>query len=40
MNRDIEIENAHKCRNRLLQLTTTCECQIDCILKNINGKMQ
>ena len=33
LNRDNEIENAHKCRNRLLQLTTTCDCQIDCILK-------
>jgi len=32
-NRDIEILNAHKCRNRLLQLTTTCSCQIDSILK-------
>jgi endonuclease YncB( thermonuclease family) len=33
LNRDLEILNAHKCRNRLLQLTTTCDCQIDSILK-------
>lgn len=32
-NRDIEILNAHKCRNRLLQLTTSCSCQVDSILK-------
>lgn len=33
INRDIEILNAHKCRNRLLQLATSCECHIDSIIK-------
>lgn len=37
-NRDIEILNAHKCRNRLLQLTTTCKCNIDSILKKTEIK--
>jgi endonuclease YncB( thermonuclease family) len=32
-NRETEILNAHKCRNRLIQLTTSCDCQIDSILK-------
>ena len=32
-NRDIEILNAHKCRNRLLQLITNCQCSIDTIMK-------
>ena len=33
VNRDIEILNAHKCRNRLLQLITNCTCNIDTIMK-------
>ena len=33
INREEEIINAHKCRNRLLQLSTNCECQIDIIMK-------
>ena len=28
-NRDQEILNAHKCRNRLMQLGTSCNCEID-----------
>ncbi len=32
-NRDQEITNAHKCRNRLVQLSTDCECPINNILK-------
>jgi endonuclease YncB( thermonuclease family) len=32
-NRDIEILNAHKCRNKLLQLTTTCNCDLNAVLK-------
>lgn len=32
-NRDMEILNAHKCRNRLLQLITNCNCGIDTIMK-------
>ena len=31
-NRDVEIFNAHKCRNRLLQLITSCSCNIDSII--------
>jgi endonuclease YncB( thermonuclease family) len=37
-NRDIEILNAHKCRNKLLQLTTTCNCDINSILKKPDVK--
>ena len=33
INRDQEIINAHKCRNRLLQLTTNCNCNIDTTMK-------
>jgi endonuclease YncB( thermonuclease family) len=32
-NRDLEILNAHKCRNRLLQLLTDCQCNIDTVMK-------
>lgn len=32
-NRDQEIINAHKCRNKLLQLSTDCNCNIDTIMK-------
>jgi endonuclease YncB( thermonuclease family) len=32
-NRDQEILNAHKCRNRLLQLLTDCSCEIDYVMK-------
>lgn len=28
-NRDMEIKNAMRCRNRLLQLTTSCQCNVD-----------
>ena len=37
-NRQDEIRNAYKCRNRLLQLVTNCTCDIDSILskKEIN----
>jgi endonuclease YncB( thermonuclease family) len=31
--RDIEIINAHKCRNRLIQLVTSCDCSVDKIYK-------
>jgi len=33
LNRNIEIENAHKCKNRLLQLVTSCNCNIEDIFK-------
>jgi len=33
VNRDQEILNAHKCRNRLLQLSTSCQCSIDTVMK-------
>jgi len=33
LNRDIEIINAHKCRNKLLNLTTNCVCADDIIMK-------
>lgn len=32
-NREQEILSAHKCRNRLLQLITNCECKLDSTLK-------
>jgi endonuclease YncB( thermonuclease family) len=32
-NRELEILNANKCRNRLLQLTTNCNCEIESVLK-------
>jgi endonuclease YncB( thermonuclease family) len=38
LNREMEILNAHKCRNRLLQLTTTCNCNIDSVLKKTDIK--
>jgi len=28
-NRELEIKNAIRCRNRLMQLTTDCECELD-----------
>jgi endonuclease YncB( thermonuclease family) len=37
-NRDSEILNAHKCRNRLLQLTTSCACEIECVMKKPDVK--
>ena len=37
-NREIEILNAHKCRNKLLQLTTTCNCDINATLKKPDVK--
>jgi endonuclease YncB( thermonuclease family) len=38
LNRDEEIINAHKCKNRLLQLCTNCECKIDIIMKKLECK--
>lgn len=32
-NRDQEILNAHKCRNRLLQLLTSCKCELNTMMK-------
>jgi endonuclease YncB( thermonuclease family) len=29
-NRDLEIIGAHRCRNKILQLLTSCECLLDC----------
>jgi len=29
VNRDQEIKNAHRCRNKLMQLTTSCNCEIE-----------
>ena len=29
VNRDQEIKNAHRCRNKLMQLTTSCNCDIE-----------
>ena len=37
-NRDIEILNANKCRNRLLQLSTSCNCTVDTIIKKTEIK--
>lgn len=31
-NRNVEIANAHKCRNRLLQLVTDCSCSIETVI--------
>jgi endonuclease YncB( thermonuclease family) len=37
-NRDIEILNANKCRNRLLQLSTSCNCDVNTIIKKPDVK--
>jgi endonuclease YncB( thermonuclease family) len=37
-NRDIEIENAMKCRNKLIQLTTSCELNLDDKLTKLQVK--
>lgn len=33
VDREEEIINAHKCRNKLIELTTSCKCEINSILK-------
>lgn len=37
-NRDQEIINAHKCRNKIIQLSTSCDCLIDNQMKKIDCK--
>jgi endonuclease YncB( thermonuclease family) len=37
-NRDQEILNAHRCRNKIIELTTTCECLINNQMKKTECK--